>query len=269
MNLSKPLNNVTDHQLHCEEAMDKKKRQQFGVIIFVGFLIWNSLASRFINLLLPDASLLQSYLLNKGLFAVLILAAMNKANSLKFFGIERESSWWFLLPGLPFLLLTAMLFLDPNAAFGLSAPATVGWVLVALFVGIGEESLFRGILWRAFEARGAMTTAFATSALFGLVHLFGLFFDIPWQISTSQAVFAFGGGMMFAAIRLVSGSLLAPIVLHTIFDAAALVTAGGLREVFSDTMSVERLLIPGVLFAVWGAISILIVQKRRAKVGQV
>jgi membrane protease YdiL (CAAX protease family) len=245
--------------------MNKKKILQFGMIIFIGLLIWGPLASRFINLLLPEASLLQSYLLNKGLFVVLILAAMNKASSLKFFGIERGSSWWFLVPGLPFLLLTAAVFFDPNAAFGLSIPSTVGWVLVALFVGIGEESVFRGILWRAFEARGVMTTAIATSALFGLVHLTGLFSDIPWQIITSQAVFAFGVGMILAAVRLVSGSLLAPIVLHAVFDAGALVAAGGMREMFNDTMSVERLLIPGALFAVWGAISILIVQKRRAR----
>jgi membrane protease YdiL (CAAX protease family) len=245
--------------------MNKKKILQFGMIVFVGLLIWGPLASRFINLLLPEASLLQSYLLNKGLFVVLILAAMNKASSLKFFGIERGSSWWFLVPGLPFLLLTAAVFFDPNADFGLSIPSTVGWVLVALFVGIGEESVFRGILWRAFEARGVMTTALATSALFGLVHLTGLFSDIPWQIITSQAVFAFGVGMILAAVRLVSGSLLAPIVLHAVFDAGALVAAGGMREMFNDTLSVERLLIPGALFAVWGAISILIVQKRRAR----
>ncbi len=48
------------------------------------------------------------------------------------------------------------------------------------------------------------------------------------------------------------------------FDAGALVAAGGVRETLNDTMSLERLLIPGALFAVWGAISILIVQKRRA-----
>ena len=72
-------------------------------------------------------------------------------------------------------------------------------------------------------------------------------------------------GIVFAAVRLVSGSLLAPIVLHAIFDAAALVAAGGFKEMLDDTFSVERLLIPGAIFAIWGAVSIFIVQKRRAK----
>jgi len=246
--------------------MDKKKRLQFGLIIFVGFVIWNSLAPRFIYLILPGASLLLRFLLDKGLFVVLILAVMNKASSLKYFGIERGVNWWFVLPGLPFILLAVLVLLNPNAAYGLSISGAVGWVLVSLFVGIGEEVLFRGVLWRAFEARGVWITALATSALFGTVHLFGLFADwVPWQIAASQAVWAFGAGMMFAAVRLVSGSLLAPIVLHAVFNAANLVAAGGAKEMFNDAFSVEGLLIAGNLFALWGAISIIIVQKRRAK----
>jgi len=253
-------------KLFSEDTMDKKKRLQFGLIIFVGFLIWHSFVGRFMDLLIPDASFLQDYLLNKGLFVVLLLAAMNKASSLKYFGFERWSSWWFVLPGLPFILLTVLVLLNPNAAYGLSMSGAVGWVLVSLFVGIGEESLFRGVLWRAFEARGVWTTAFATSALFGTVHLFGLFADwFPWQIAASQAVWAFGAGMMFAAVRLVSGSLLAPIVLHAVFNAANLVAGGGIQDMYNDAFSVEGFLIAGTLFALWGAISILITQKRRVK----
>lgn len=243
--------------------MDKKKLLSFSVLVFIAVLIWASVAARVTRLMLPSADTLQIYLINKGLFAVLLVVVMSRIGGLRFFGIKRGASWWFLAPALPFLLLTAVVLLDANAAFGLSVPATAGWILVALFVGIGEECVFRGILWRAFEPRGILVTAFATSALFGGVHLMGLFTDIPWQIVTSQAVFAFGVGMMFAAVRFVSGSLLAPITLHAVFDASALVAAGGVSELFSDTMTVPRLLVPGALFAAWGLISILIVRRRR------
>lgn len=245
--------------------MNKKKVQQFGLLVFIGMLIWGPVVSSLTSWLLPDADSLQTYLIHKGLFVVLLLAVMHKVGGLKFFGIERGTSWWFWVPGLPILLLTAAVFFAPNAAFGLSVSATVGWIFVALLVGIGEESVFRGILWRAFEARGILVTAFATSALFGTVHLIGLLADIPWQIVTSQAVFAFGVGMMFAAVRLVSGSLIAPIILHAVFDAGAIVAAGGISEMFNDTMTVERLLIPGAVFAVWGLVCILITKKRRSK----
>jgi len=245
--------------------MDKKQITQFGLIVLIGMLIWGPAASSLTRLLLPGADTLQIYLINKGLFVVLLLAVMSKFGGLRFFGMERGSSWWFLVPGLPILLLTAAVFFAPNTALGLSIPATVGWILVALFVGIGEESVFRGILWRAFEPRGILVTAFFTSALFGAVHLIGLFTDIPWQIVTSQAVFAFGAGMMFAAVRLVSGSLFAPIALHAVFNAGAIVAAGGLTEMFDDTLTVERLLIPGAVFAMWGLACILIVKRRRFK----
>ena len=245
--------------------MDKKKLLQFGFLVFIGLLIWGPIASRLTSLLLPGADSLQIYLVNKGLFAGLLLAVMSQVGGLRFFGIERGSSWWFLAPGLPFLLLTTAVFFDPNAEFGLSIPATTGWILVAIFVGIGEEAVFRGVLWKAFESQGILVTALATSALFGAVHLVGLFADIPWQIVTSQAVFAFGVGMTFAAVRLVSGSLLAPIALHAIFDAGAIVAAGGVSEMFDSTLTVGRLLIPGMVFAVWGLVCILIVQWRRSQ----
>ena len=237
---------------------------QFGLFVFIGMLIWGPVASSLTSLLLPNADTLQIYLFNKGLFIVPLLVAMSKFGGLKFYGIKRGSSWWFLVPGLPILLLTVVVFFAPNAAAGLSIPATVGWILVALFVGIGEESVFRGILWRAFEPRGILVTAFSTSALFGAVHLIGLFTDIPWQIVTSQAVFAFGVGMMFAAVRLVAGSLFAPIALHAVFNAGAIVAAGGVSEMFDDTLTVERLLIPGAVFAAWGLACILIIKTRRS-----
>ena len=69
---------------------------------------------------------------------------------------------------------------------------------------------------------------------------------------------------MFAAVRLVSGSLLAPIALHAVFDAGAIVAAGGVSEMLDDTLTVGRLLIPGAVFAVWGLACILIVKKRRS-----
>ena len=123
--------------------------------------------------------------------------------------------------------------------------------------------MFRGLLWHALEDRGVLTTSLLTSVLFGAVHLLDLFTPIPWQTVASQAVFAAGGGMLLAAVRLVSGYLRAPIFIHALFDAAAVVAAGGVQEMFSDTMTVGRLLIPGVVFFAWGLISVLVTQRRR------
>ncbi len=247
--------------------MSNKKTLILGILVFIGLLIWGPLASGLTRWLKPDADMLQIYLFNKGPFAILLLALMALFGGLKFYGVKRGSNWWFLIPAAPILLLTAGVFFAPDAVFGLTASATVGWILMALFVGIGEECVFRGILWRALEPRGVVVTALATSTLFGMAHLVGLFSDLPWQIVTSQAVFAFGVGMMLAAVRFVSGSLLAPIALHAFFDAGAILAAGGLSEVLNETLTVEKLLIPGAIFAVWGLACILIIKHRRYRRG--
>lgn len=242
-----------------------KRRTLWGLsaIAFLALVLSGPVLSRVFDLADPDTAPLTVYLVNKGLFAIVLLVVLARWDGLRHYGFARVRSWWLLLPGAPFLLLTALLALNPEAPFGLGTAAALGWILVSISVAIGEEGVFRGLIWRALEDRGALTTSLLTSVLFGAVHLVGLFSPIPWEIIASQAVFAAGVGMMFAAVRLVSGSLLAPISLHALFDSGAVVSAGGVQEMFSDTMSVGRLLVPGTVFFVWGLICVLVIRRRR------
>ncbi len=243
--------------------MNRRILWRLSVVAFLALLIWGQALSAVFDLVNPNADQLTYYLINKGLFAAALLVVLAKWDGLRGYGFERGRSWWFLLPGAPFLVLTALVTMNPESPFGLGLAAALGWILVSIFVSIGEEGLFRGLLWRALEDRGILTTSLLTSVLFGAVHLLGLFTPIPWEIIASMAVFAAGVGMMLAAVRLVSGSLLAPIFLHALFDAGAIIAAGGAQEMFSDTMSVGRLLVPGIIFFVWGLICVLVIRRRR------
>ncbi len=243
--------------------MNRRNLWRLSAFAFLALLLWGHLISAVHDLVDPDAGPLSVYLINKGLFAVALLVVLAKWDGLRNYGFKRGRSWWFLLAGAPFLVLTALVTVNPESPFGLGMTATLGWILVSIFVGIGEEGVFRGLLWRALEDRGVLTTSLLTSVLFGTAHLMGLFTPLPWQIVASQAVFAAGGGMMLASVRVVSGSLRAPIFLHALFDAAAVVAAGGVQEMFSDTMTVGRLLIPGIVFFAWGLIFVLVTQRRR------
>lgn len=240
-----------------------------SALAFLALVLWGPLLSAVLDRVDPDAAPLTVYLVNKGLFAVVLLLVLARWDGLRSYGFERGRSWWFLLAGAPFLLLTALVALNPESPFGLGLPAALGWILVSIFVAIGEEGVFRGLCWRALEDRGLLTTSLLTSVLFGSVHLVGVFSPIPWQIIASQAVFAAGVGMTFAAVRLASGTLLAPIFLHALFDSGAVVAAGGVQELFSDTMSVGRLLVPGMVFFVWGLICVLVIRRRRRRGGAV
>lgn len=245
--------------------MNKIKLPVFAGSIFLLFLAWGPLVGSLQEVSFGTVDQLPSYLISKGSFAIMMLVLMAQYGTWRFFGLHAGHSWRFLVPSLPILVLTVLAMVNPEAAYSLSAAATVGWVSVTLAVGIGEEAVFRGILWRALGDHSLAFRAFVTSALFGGAHLMGLFTDLPWQIIVSQAVFAFGMGMVFAAIRVVSGSLIAPIALHTIFDAGVIVAAGGVNEMLGEALNPLQLLIPGVFFLAWGTGCLWFINRRRTQ----
>jgi uncharacterized protein len=87
--------------------------------------------------------------------------------------------------------------------------------LLAVVAGISEEVLFRGVvqvaLARVLAEPGGLLAA---SVLFGLVHF------------ASRAYAALAGvmGLYLGALFLLQGSLLAPIITHTLYDFIALVS---------------------------------------------
>jgi len=90
------------------------------------------------------------------------------------------------------------------------------WWLVllggCLFPGIGEEVYFRGFLSRGLVARhGAIAGTLLASLLFAVVHL---------DPVHGCSVFLLGVGLQY--VFLTTRSLLAPIVMHTLNNAAAL-----------------------------------------------
>lgn len=84
-----------------------------------------------------------------------------------------------------------------------------GLVLVALFSGVGEEALFRGAVQQEFGLAVA-------SLLFGLVHVGP---DRRYLVWTAWAIMA---GFLFGALYEVTGGLLAPILAHSLHNAATL-----------------------------------------------
>lgn len=91
------------------------------------------------------------------------------------------------------------------------------------FVGLSEELMFRGVLLGALLGRTGVRRAVILSAIaFGGVHsLNGL---ITGEIGSAlaQSLIAIGMGCWAASLRLRTGSLLAPVVLHGLWDLALL-----------------------------------------------
>ena len=79
-------------------------------------------------------------------------------------------------------------------------------IVISLLAGIGEEFLFRGVV----QVKLGIVIA---SIIFGLLH----FVSLPYAIVTT--VMGFYLGVVFQQ----SGGLLAPVIIHFLYDLAALV----------------------------------------------
>jgi membrane protease YdiL (CAAX protease family) len=85
--------------------------------------------------------------------------------------------------------------------------------VVAVAAGLGEEVLFRGVVQEALIGwSGPAIGLLATSLLFGLVHL----------ITPTYAALAGLLGLYLGALALYSGNLLAPVLVHALYDLVAL-----------------------------------------------
>jgi uncharacterized protein len=103
-----------------------------------------------------------------------------------------------------------------------------GWLAFELLlVGICEETLFRGFLLGVLEALSpsrvrfgsfSISTAGITIAmLFALAHASNFATD-PWPVALGQQIYALALGILYVWLRERSGSLLAPIVTHSLSD---------------------------------------------------
>lgn len=103
-----------------------------------------------------------------------------------------------------------------------------GWLgFELLLVGICEETLFRGFLLGVLEALSpsrvrfggfSISTAGITIAvIFALAHANNFAID-PWPVALGQQIYALALGFLYVWLRERSGSLLAPILTHSLSD---------------------------------------------------
>lgn len=90
----------------------------------------------------------------------------------------------------------------------------VNILCTAVVPAIGEEFLFRGAILGALKPYGEGFAIVISSILFGLLH--GNLLQIP---------FAFAGGLFFGFLRVYSGTMLLPIILHGINNLFSVISS--------------------------------------------
>lgn len=104
---------------------------------------------------------------------------------------------------------TSQLEFFAGIGFGLTRPRIV---TLAIIAGVSEELMFRGVLQEIIDRRFGIAAAIAaTSVIFGLLH----------ARTVLYAVIATMVGAYFSLLFLATGSLIAPIVAHAVYDFIA------------------------------------------------
>ncbi|WP_094556424.1 CPBP family intramembrane glutamic endopeptidase [Synechococcus sp. 1G10] len=134
----------------------------------------------------------------------------------------RAPEWGFALRILWLPGLMIVLFFSLALVLGLPGPVTTFWVaLNTLLVGISEEWMFRGIIFKGLTDRFSVWKAvWLSSLLFGGVHALNVFVTGELQAGLIQAAAASFSGILFAAIRVRTQSLYPVILTHALWDFA-------------------------------------------------
>lgn len=132
---------------------------------------------------------------------------------------------WRLL-ALPSLFL--LLFFGLAFALGGPLAPVLFWAgFNTLMVGISEELMFRGVLFRALLHVLSLRWAIViTTLLFGAVHALNVLVTGDLQLALLQSVTAGMSGLLFIALVVRTGSLLPAIVYHWLWDFGAFALLG-------------------------------------------
>lgn len=124
------------------------------------------------------------------------------------------------LSWLPMIYIVAGL----GIATVIGLPPTTILLLIAvntLLVGFSEELMFRGAILQAFRhATSIWPAVLLTSLVFGAIHSLNVFVTGDLKAALIQSAAAFLSGLVFIALRLRTGSLWPPIVVHALWDFA-------------------------------------------------
>ncbi|MES2876219.1 MAG: type II CAAX endopeptidase family protein [Patescibacteria group bacterium] len=182
-----------------------------------------------------------SYVLGLTLALGVPALASKKFISKKTLGIDRLPSWSNIglgfLAVLPYYIVSGLLvwlglevFKVINPEVGqqigfenltLRVEYLVAFITLVIMAPLAEELLFRGyFLGRLTERNGKWLALLVTSVVFGLMHLVGAS-ESGIVLQWGAAADTFAMGLVAGALRLLSGSIWAGVVLHSVKNAIA------------------------------------------------
>lgn len=232
--------------------MTSSRRIATALLAYVGWTAITLLLMRWLN---PgEQSLLKSVSGGIGwnfVLAILFLLALIKVNRWSDLALVRPDAWRSLrLLWFPALYLVVFGGLAVAAGVSLTRAQVLFVLANVALVGVSEELMFRGVLFRALRSRLATWPAMLlTSVLFGGVHVLNVFTTGQLLDATVQALAATFTGLVMMALLLRTGSLWVPIVYHALFDLGLFLSGSSTESAPADAglPTVLRIVIPLLL----------------------
>jgi membrane protease YdiL (CAAX protease family) len=197
---------------------------------------------------LPELQLLAAAKIGFAVVLLLGLWLFKEWRACGFLGGLQWQGWSLLWP----IWLAA--FLSGLQGFSETDPwRLVAWAAIALSIAIGEEGIFRGVLFALLDKTRPRRAVCITALLFGAIHLSGLASPLDWRMIVAQAIVTGSIGLVLGATRLLVGSIWPGIVVHATLDFMGLAAAGSVTTALEyEPAAVYYLLGSAVISAGWG-----------------
>lgn len=225
----------------------------FLVLMILSVLVYSLLAAD-VRPLLGLTSELDFYIVNKWVFAILLLGVVFLTGLRRQAGLVAQVNCRTLPLYWPMALILGLIWLGSGtSAPGVAVAAKI--LVLSIAVGIGEELMCRGLVFHWFRRLPARGVVLVSAASFSAIHLIGLASEVHPAVILAQVYFVFGMGLIFAGSRARDVSILLPIGVHAVFDCLAISAKGSVTETFDNVdQVVAGMLFAGTITLVWGLI---------------
>lgn len=134
-----------------------------------------------------------------------------------------------------------------------------------IFIGVVEEFIFRGMIFRLIcDRHGVVPGVFLSSLIFGLMHLLNWYNHHNLIAAFNQTIWAIGVGIFLAALLIRTGSILIPVIWHALGNFPSFIS------IYIDPKYLEKLATHNestgaagalILFFIFSAIGIFLIRK--------
>ena len=190
---------------------------------FVFFVISISVHYALVNLAIKLSSVINKpnsvNALTGIVFLIGIIVYLKKKKLLSYYGINnlQELEYKNLIFCLPMIIIAL-----GNLRYGIhinnSWEQIVYISLEALGVGFAEEILFRSFLMKAIINKSATAAIIISSIVFGIIHIFNLFYGADTITTLAQVIYATALGLMFSMFFYKTNNILPCVICHSLIN---------------------------------------------------